>query len=178
MNNLTVSGRWLWPLAIANLLVIAMLSQFGAALKTLVSPHGILSFEFAGTLNSTQAILAAWDTPARTSAGLSLGLDYLFLVLYGLFLHLACLKMTAALPEDSSAGKGRVMAWMPVAAAALDFVENGALVGLLLGAHNETLPKVALYCASIKFGLVGVSISYLLVCGAALLLGSLKRYPG
>lgn len=175
MKNGVASNRWLWRLAAANLLLISMMIRFGEPLKTPVSPHGIVSYEFAGTLASSQRMLAAWDTPARISAGLSLGLDYLFLVLYGLFLHLACLKMAAALPENSLAGNGWRMAWVPLVAAALDFVENGALVRLLLGAQDELLPKVAQYCASVKFALLGITFGYLLVGGAQLLFNRFTR---
>jgi urease beta subunit len=51
----------------------------GAPLRTDVSPHGIISFEFAGELDLAQRMVESWGSTGRIYAGLNLGLDYLFL---------------------------------------------------------------------------------------------------
>lgn len=54
------------------------------------APYGILSFELAGTVDASQKKLDSWSPEACIFAGISLGLDYLFLILQLLVLGFAC----------------------------------------------------------------------------------------
>lgn len=55
-----------------------------------IAPLGILSLQFTGELSSALLILDSWGETARLHAAFNLGFDYLFLVVYALFLSAAC----------------------------------------------------------------------------------------
>jgi hypothetical protein len=58
-------------------ILIAVMLFFDAPLKNEVVPNGIVSFELAKEVTVSENILNSWDTHARTSAGMSMGLDFL-----------------------------------------------------------------------------------------------------
>lgn len=68
--------------AILALLTMASLQVLDAPLKTAAAPAGIISYEFARDLEGARRILDSWGPEARVYAGLSLGLDYLFMLSY------------------------------------------------------------------------------------------------
>ncbi len=160
-------------LLIATLAVFATISALDAPLRTAAAPNGIVSFELAGSPEQAQAILASWDASARIAAGLSLGVDYLFMVLYALTIGLGCVLVGEGL-GGAPARLGVVLAWGQVLAAVLDAVENWALIRWLLGSRAGFWPSLAAGCATVKFALVGLGLAFVLV-GAMVLL--LRRRP-
>ena len=70
------------------------------ALRTSAAPHGIVSFELAGSLAAAQRILASWPVAARIQAGISLGLDFSFLAAYAFTLSGASRKVAVHLPAS------------------------------------------------------------------------------
>lgn len=161
-----VARKWLWlaGLAVSAIFLLAM-SMLDADLKTPAAPWGIISFQFAGDLAHARQILRSWDAEAKIYAALSLGIDYLFLVAYALFISLACVHMAKNLKRQLPivAAAGFLLAWAQFPAALLDAVENLALIRLLMGAQNELYPSMAWGCAWIKFTLVGLGLVYMLV---------------
>ena len=146
-------------LLVATLVVLANLQVVGGPLRTEAAPQGIVSFEFAGTLAEAHRMMDAWGASGRVYAGLSLGLDYLFLALYGLTLALACVR-TARSFGGGYARLGEVLAWGALLAAALDALENYALIRVLLGAASDAWPAVAYGAALTKFILVAAALLY------------------
>ncbi len=149
------------------LLVLTLLALWGIEvldrpLKTEASPHGIVSFELARTPAVAWHILEAWGPEGRVYAGLSLGLDYLFLFLYASTLALGCTIVSCTLPRGLWAAAGCVLAWAQVGAACLDAVENYALIRVLLGSTASGWPAVAFFSAVGKFALVVPGILYVL----------------
>ncbi len=45
-------------------------------------PMGIVTFEFAGDMESAKKIVNSWDEKEKIYAGISLGLDYLYMISY------------------------------------------------------------------------------------------------
>ncbi len=136
----------------------AVLQHIGAPLPTDAAPAGILSFEFAGSVPKAQAMIASWNARAQVHAGLSLGLDFLYPLVYAAAISLACLAAAPHLPGVGPAlaqGLSRAI-WL---AAALDYVENIALIQLLLGSTQAIWPPLAWICAAIKFAIVLAGIS-------------------
>jgi hypothetical protein len=133
------------PLLVLTLAVMAGLRALDGPLKTGVAPSGIVSFELAGELAVAQSILESWGEMGRVSAGLSLGLDYLFLVAYATTITLACVLVAGSLarPARHLSSVGMCLAWAQLCAALLDCVENYALIRLLLGSQREAWPAVA-----------------------------------
>jgi hypothetical protein len=163
-GSFSTSGqKWAFiALLILTLMVMAGLNALNGPLKTKVAPAGIVSFELAGDLSQTQRILESWGPTGRINAGLSLGLDYLFLVAYASCIALGCLLVARAASQRLRlpAGVGMGLAWALFGAGLLDMVENYALIQLLLGSQRAWWPKVARWCALPKFLIVALGIVY------------------
>ena len=140
-------------------------------LRTPVAPRGVVSFELAKDVDASRQILASWNTQAKNHATLSLGLDFLFLIVYAVFLSLACTQVSKALVKRSPllAIAGGILAWAQFLAAICDAVENLALLALLLDSEHIWLPAVARTCAIIKFTIVGAGLIY--IAGGMLIIG-------
>jgi hypothetical protein len=162
----------LTPLAI---LCAFIMTQIGQPLVE--AGANIVEFELAGTLSSAQAILQMWRGEGQLYAALSLGLDYLFLLLYGSAISLGCVLVTRFLQDRVRwlATIGSWLAWGMIAAALLDAIENAALIRLLLGGQESWLAPVARWCALPKFGLVFLGLIYVLLVGIPGLLLSLRQ---
>jgi len=152
--------------AFAGLAVLAMiaLQLTGAPLKTDASPAGIVSYELAGTSENAAAILESWDSNARVHAGLNLGLDYLFIAAYVSAIGLGCVLVGKLLGRRVGwlERLGGYLAWAVVLAGVLDFVENYALIRLLLGSRAAWLAPAARWCAIPKFLIVLMGLLYVM----------------
>ncbi len=133
-------------------------------LVTEAAPAGIVSFEFAWTLESAQAMIASWGDQARVSAAFGLGVDYLLMPAYALALGLG---VVLAVPRFSRlprlAALGPWLAWGQILAAGLDSIENYALIRLVFGAREAYLAPLAGWCALFKFSLLLLGLGYVLL---------------
>lgn len=157
--------RWFIGLVVVTVIVMIGLQAIDAGLKTDPSPGGIVSFEFAGTPKNASAMLAAWGTHGQIRAGLSLGLDYLFM-----FCYAAAIALGVAMTAKRLAPRGRMwettgdlLAWGQIIAAALDAVENLALIYVLLGSTDPIWTLLAAVCAAIKFTLVALGLAFVFI---------------
>ncbi len=150
---------------ILSLLVMASLQVTGAHLITKVSPSGILSFEFAGDLSAAQNMVNSWGQTGRVYAGLNLGLDYLFLLVYACAIGLGCVLVARSLSPRTTvfANLGILIAWAQLGAALLDGVENYALIQVLFRTETALWPVVARWCAFPKFFIVGAGLIYVII---------------
>lgn len=150
---------------VLTLVVMAGLRVLDGPLKTEIAPMGIVSFEFAGELSKAQSMIESWGERGRVHAGLSLGLDYLFLVAYASAIGLGCVLLSQRLlTRIVFAGSvGVWLSWGQWVAALLDAVENYALIKVLLGAEVELWPGLARWCAVPKFVLVGAGLAYIIL---------------
>jgi hypothetical protein len=153
-----------------TLAVLLALQVLGAPLRTDAAPAGIISYELAGTLTAAQEILESWGPQGRTYAGVNLGLDYLFLCAYAASIGLACILVSRRFkPGSPPHTAGVLLAWALVLAAALDALENYALIRLLLGSTGGGLPALARSAALVKFLLVLLGLLYAILAGLAAL---------
>jgi hypothetical protein len=159
-------------LAILTIVVMACLQIVGGPLVTDVASGGIVSYEFAGDLSTARAILDSWGADGQVFAGLSLGLDFLFLFAYAGSIGLGCVLAARKLaPQGGLVYRiGIWLAWGLPLAAFLDYLENYALIRLLLGSELTLWPTMAYWCAILKFTLVGIGLLYVLVGGLIALL--------
>ena len=153
-----------------TIVVIVLMQIVSAPLITDAAPLGIVSFEFAGNLPNAEKIIGSWGQEERIYAGLSLGLDYLFLVLYSCTIALGCIMMSRGMMTEFFASAGAILAWAQFAAAFLDSVENFALIKLLLGSGEAIWPRLAFWCAGPKFFIVGAGLVYVVIGAAAFLI--------
>ncbi len=147
-----------------TLLTITGMYITGKPLKTTAAPTGILSFELTGNLSGSKAIINSWQNEKIIFAGINMGLDFLFLTLYSFTIALSCLLISKKIPEQRRFLKktGTVIAAAVMVAAILDIVENIALIKLLLGSENESLPLLAKWCAIPKFLIVLSALLYII----------------
>lgn len=145
-------------------LPIALTNQ---PLENAAAPFGILSLQFTGGMSSAMRILNSWGETERLYAAFNLGFDYLFLMVYALFLSAACSWLARARQSASKGflGAGFLLAWAMFAAAVFDMIENVALWQLLRGSMNAYWPILATACATVKFGVILAGIGYI-VTGA------------
>jgi hypothetical protein len=155
-------GRVLWLLGAAVVVASLVLARIGDSLITEAAPLGIIDFEFAGSAERSAQILASWSSAAREAAMLSLGFDYLYLVLYPSFIALACARTSARLaalrPGLGRWGVG--LACLVLLSGVFDAIENYGLIRQLLDGANTFWARVALWCAVPKFALVGAGLLY------------------
>ncbi|HMJ02577.1 MAG TPA: hypothetical protein VK506_06525, partial [Conexibacter sp.] len=145
--------RALWILAIVTLGLFAVLLALDGTMQD-AGGHGIVDFELAFTSDRAGEILAAWGDEGRDAARLSLWLDYLYLVAYGLFLWLAVKAVRdGALRRGwvRFARPGGAIALLPLVTAAADAVEDAFLL-LALGGHGgDVAPALGGAFAVVKF---------------------------
>lgn len=102
---------------------------------------------------------------AKVNAGLSLGIDFLFLVVYAIFFAAACYLIAQKYINKNNwmYKTGLLFAKLQFVAALFDAIENIALIKLLLGSNNSLFPLIAYYFASIKFFFLLLGIIYIVV---------------
>ena len=148
-------------LVVLNFLVLRI---FDSALKNNISPQGIVSYELAKNLDQSVAIINAWDIQAKINAGLSLGFDFLFLLVYSSLIALLIYNVNNRLWKNNPFYKlGQILIFLIFIAALFDAIENFALIKLLLGNLKQIWVSVAYYFAVVKFGIVFICIAYLLI---------------
>ena len=146
-------------------ILFLVLGNFDKSLITEIAPGGIISFELAKDIDQSIDIISSWDLNARINAGLSLGVDFLFLAAYAIFFATACYLIAQKYVNRTNwiYKTGLLLAKLQFVAALLDAIENVALIKLLLGSNNSILPLIAYYFASIKFVIIAIGIIYIII---------------
>jgi len=148
-----------------TIIIFLTLGYFDRSLITETVPNGIISLELAKDIDKSISIISSWNLNAKVNAGLSLGIDFLFLVVYSIFFATACyLVAQKYLNKNNWTYKiGLLLARLQFVAALFDAIENIALIKLLLGSNNNIFSLIAYYFASIKFVLIAIGIIYIIV---------------
>lgn len=163
-----------WIALVLTVLLFGAINRIDESLKIDDQANGIVSFELAKTLNQSEYILHSWKTAdVQLYAALSLGIDYLFMVAYGSFFALAVLLLAAKLPSGFLKKAAKTMVLLILLAVVLDGIENFGLIQLLIDIPTQSMVSLAFYCASFKFGLLGIGVVYLLA--GLITLGLKKR---
>lgn len=147
-----------------TVILITVMRYFDAQIQHAENAHGIVSFELANNLSSSIAILNSWDVLAKIAAGLSLGCDFLFLIIYALFISILIHQLNNRLWKHSRFyNLGVIMIWGVFLAAFLDIIENIALINLLLGDLQQLWSSTAYYFSIAKFSLLGLGILFIVI---------------
>lgn len=152
-------ARLLWPLLAATFLGIGLAD---AQIQTRSAPLGIVSLQLCSFADSCQAILDEWGAPGRGFAMFSLGIDYLFMLLYGAG-FLAVLQATRRRLRPSWQAAATWMGRLVWLAVACDAVENLLLLQLLQAPPALALAAAAGYLAAFKFLLLGLAALWIAV---------------
>lgn len=157
------------------LIVIAIMRYFDGFLINDVCTGGIVSFEFSKDVATAQSYMESWGETGRIAAGLSLGLDFLFPLVYSLFIALLIHKLNKNLWSGTSLyAFGNVLLWCQFVAALFDYVENYGLIRLLLGDMQVIWASLAYYFAAGKFILILMGIGYVLLNFGVFLMKKIK----
>ena len=140
-----------------TLVIFGIFRPLDVPLQTSAAPNGIISFELARTLDSSQAMIRSWDENARLVAAFGLGFDYLFMPVYAVALSLGLLLSGNEKPNLYHS-LTVWLGWGAFAAALFDMVENYALWRVLTGSVDPMFPQIAAFCATIKFILLIVGL--------------------
>jgi hypothetical protein len=126
----------------------------------------IVEFELAGSVGEAKEILAVWRSEDLIDDAKAIQLfDLLYPLIYASALAGLCLAAAGAWRRRGSpraAALGVAMAWVAVAAAGFDYVEN---IGLAVSLWDEPMspwPQVAAVAASIKFAGIAATLLYAL----------------
>ncbi|MGH1335290.1 MAG: hypothetical protein ACRBFS_04115 [Aureispira sp.] len=156
------------PLTIVLFIMVVIttlvMMNFDLPLRNENCKDGIVSFELAKDLETTVTILNSWDTNAKNNASLSVGFDFLFLLVYSSFIALLIFKINNRLWENHAFHKvGRALIVLIFSAAFFDMIENVALIKLLLGDLEQMWCSIAYFFAIGKFAIVLICIVYILL---------------
>lgn len=140
-------------------------------LKVASAPFGIISLELCGyNYSLCETILKDWGEQGKAMAMLSLGLDYLFMVLYPIAI---CFGMLLTLPNLSVKIRRLtlLLAWISLLSIPLDAVENIVLIQVVLGQSSPVYSLLGSYFATAKLLINGFTIAWLMVVAVIPLLG-------
>jgi len=131
-----------------------------------ITPHGIVSFEFIKTIEASNAAMLAWGHFGKTATGISLGLDFLYIILYTVMIctFLSTTSGKATLKNVLLAKTLLFSAYLFPLVGLFDVVENYSLIQLLLGSQSTLWPTTAYYSAIAKFSGTAIALS-LIICG-------------
>lgn len=157
-------GRWLLALALVYAVVQIAIGAVNRPLSTDAAPDGIVTLELAGTPEEASRIVNEWGQEgALDEAGVSLGLDFLYMPLYAALLA----GIVVALNRRLQWKVASAVAWAPFIAAGLDVVETVALVRVVDDPSADGWPAVARAFALGKFALLIVTVVFIVVAGVA-----------
>ncbi len=166
-------GKYIFLPAFVLFLIITGVFRF------LTTTPGIVSFELAGSVAASQAIVTAWDKTAQLINAFGLGIDYLYMVAYSTIIGVACIWAARRLGAKGLplASLGALLAWGQWGAALFDSVENIALLAQLLNGVAEPYPQIAAFCATLKFLLIILGLLYVAYGALAGWLGRTAEKP-
>ncbi len=145
--------RWL---TLSTIVIAAAMLVVDQQLKTQHAPLGIISLQLAGSTTAARLVVFDWHPKERLAAAFGLGLDYLFLLSYSVWIFLGC-RWSAERWVKSNPSRGRLFAWLAwgaILAAVLDAVENVILLLFLQSDGKSVLYPLAFWCAVPKFLLI------------------------
>lgn len=137
LDSLASGKSAVWILSLSFIAVMVM----SLVLDQLRPPGGWIALEFPAWVEPAPGDLPEnWSRPDRDAALFGLGLDYLYLLLYPLFLSLLCARASLLwnLPRWLERA-GRLFSRLVWLAAPLDALENAGLYVLLRGNDGESL---------------------------------------
>jgi len=172
------SFEWLPPrfrlpllavLFVITLVIGNRLRVQGKPLRTDAAPNGMLSLQFAWTGDRARRIIASWKQVLDV-ARRQIRLDFGFLLVYPLFLALAC-AVVAGSPQNRWAGGGEFLSWAVLLALPLDAIENSISLRMLGHGPSPARSRAASFAAIVKWLLVVATVLYLVGAGVLILVG-------
>jgi hypothetical protein len=156
-----LNARWAWSGGLAILLLV-LLNLLDSVLKTRTG-YGVADLQGVSTGWGIRVIADHWTSPPdAVLAGFGLGLDFLFIPLYGAALFFGALAaIDRYAPKPGS--RRRIMtllALAPVGAAICDAAENLLEISMLQRSPTDLMASITLETTAAKF--VGIAIGLVL----------------
>jgi hypothetical protein len=171
-----LKARWAWTTVLA-IAVLAVLAGLDAQIKK-ASGFGILDLEFVNTAAEVNAITGAWaGADQLAQMGFLMGLDYLYMAAYGFALFYGALAAREAFAREPSARRRilTILAFAPLAGAALDVLENALEAKMLFTTATDPLAGFTYAVTMTKFALIDVGLVLSVAGLVGLFMGRLKR---
>lgn len=153
-----ILGRLFWPLlALTILLLLA---------QVLVGPGSgdVIMLQFAGKVETAATLIDCWKKKGLLPAAFAaLALDFIFPLVYSTCLAIGCIWVAHRFEGQSQLleAVGGWLAWGQWVAVLLDYIENAAIVKMLIGPVTAPWPRIAQACAAPKFILIVLAVAYL-----------------
>ena len=148
-------AKWGWA-TLLSLVPFAVMGWLDSLAKA-AAGYGVLDLQFAATEAKTRTILEAWSAAGvMPSIGFSLGLDYLFMALFGAAFFYAALVAREAYPTLRR--PLTLAVWAGPAAAVLDAVENAVHAGMVMGLCDPAQVALQYPVTLAKWALVVVGL--------------------
>ena len=132
----------------------------------------VVDLQLVRTTANAVEMIAQLGPSGVDAAQMAHYVDFAYLVAYGLAFSAACMVLAARAADRGKtrlAAIGPRVAWLPVIAAALDAVEDVAILLMLDGRTEQPWPAIAFGCSVLKFALLAVVFVYLVVAVVAAL---------
>ncbi|HYI37000.1 MAG TPA: hypothetical protein VEX39_10365 [Thermoleophilaceae bacterium] len=153
------------PALIALCVATLVITVVGGVAQPL-GDRDIVDFELAGSVGEAKEILAGWRAEGVIGEAKAIQLfDLVFPLIYASALAGCCLAAAGVWRRRGrprAAALGVAMAWLALAAAGFDYVEN---VGLAVSLWHEPVspwPGLALVAAVLKFAAIYLTLAYAL----------------
>ena len=147
--------------ATISFLLVFMAMRFqGAALKTAITPGGILNLEFANSPAKLIEVLNAWDL---TITKQNIWLDFLFIPAYVLLFSMLAAFCASKWYKGLFIRIGAVMVRAAFVAGVLDIAENLLMLESIAGNYTPSSLWLTYYCAGIKFSILLLIGFYIII---------------
>lgn len=159
-----IKNTLLWSGAF-TIIIMIVLRIIDQSLTTPETPNGIIGFELIKNIHHAETIMNIWGEHGRMMAALSVGIDFLYIVSYSIFLWLATFSIGKKLNGYSGilSKSGYRLSWLIFLAGTFDIIENYALIKMLNGVHNQLWATTAYYFSLLKFAIVIITLLYLIL---------------
>ena len=127
----------------------------------LIDSGDIVRLELAGSETAAREIVEAWTAAETVDMAFLQGVDELHPFAYGLLLATAAVWAGRRL-AGTPARWAPVVAWMAVAAGALDLIENVGMIIMIRGDVGAPVPTITTVFAVAKFSMLFVVIPYVI----------------
>ena len=148
-----------------TLLLLVILRLLDQSLTVEGTPDGIVGFELVKNIHDARIMIDMWGEHGRLIAAFSLGIDYVFLISYALFLGLCSYEIGKKLSGRSRllSRPGFWLSWLMLLAAIYDSIENYSLIKILTGSKSQLWATTSYYFSTIKFAIVFVTLIYIVL---------------
>lgn len=158
--------------AIATIIMVFVMRWLSTDLVSDYSPNGIVSFELAKKYSDASAIMKAVGVKPFQ---LNIGIDFIFIVTYCLFLFFCCKAIMDKIKSNAFKKLALLFLEFSVLVGVLDMIENIAMLITLGGYGTNTSVTISYYAAILKFSLAAIVVIYIVVAFIILLITTNKK---